>query len=227
MIYKINRYKLFRFKKYLNNMVNFKRMCFKRNGIIKLLIGLIILIICYVFGFFTHLFEKDLSEFNKQYTESNFELQIASQHLNENDQIYSKFNDINNLNFTFLYKSQDACKPIKLEKKLSNPFLTILVKSKYSNFKHRESIRETWGQTDKDLLIRTVFLIGDPNLDINDNKEKIKIESKRFNDLIQQDFIDTYYNNTLKTCMAIKWINNYCSNSKFYLLIDDDFYLSK
>ena len=40
MIYKINRYKLFRFKKYLNNMVNFKRMCFKRNGIIKLMIFL-------------------------------------------------------------------------------------------------------------------------------------------------------------------------------------------
>ena len=67
------------------------------------------------------------------------------------------------------------------------------------------------------------------NGDDEDYSKKLQllIESEKFNDLIQQDFTDTYYNNTLKTCMAIKWINNYCSNSKYYLLIDDDFYLSK
>ena len=51
-------------------------------------------------------------------------------------------------------------------------------------------------------------------------------ENDKYGDLIQQNFHDTYYNNTIKTFMGIRWINEYCQNSKFYLFIDDDFYLN-
>ena len=159
-------------------MVNFKRMCFKRYGTIKLLILLILLLISYVSGLFTHLFEKDLSEFNKEFENSNFELQATATDNQDLNQIDSKFSDVNNLNFKFLYNSKDACKPIKLEDNnlLNYPFLTILVKSKYSNFKHRQSIRKSWGRSDANHLIRTVFLIGYPNsLDQYNIVEKNKI----------------------------------------------------
>ena len=108
------------------------------------------------------------------------------------------------------------------------PYLVILVKSKYSHFRHREVIRNTWGQSDPTKQIRTVFLVGFPPDLVEKQKtlDKITDESSQHGDIIQQDFNDVYYNNTLKTLMAIKWINKYCSNSKYYLLIDDDFFLS-
>ena len=107
------------------------------------------------------------------------------------------------------------------------PYLLILVKSKYSHFDQRDTIRKTWGQSDDQKLIRTVFLIGYPEQNVAEYNRLISKEAKENGDLIQQNFIDSYYNNTLKTSMAIKWINRYCSRSKYYLLIDDDFYLSK
>ena len=48
----------------------------------------------------------------------------------------------------------------------------------------------------------------------------------RVEKIVQQTFTDAYYNNTLKTIMGIKWINHYCPNSKYYMFIDDDFFLN-
>ena len=55
---------------------------------------------------------------------------------------------------------------------------------------------------------------------------KLEMEYEKYGDIIQQNFLDTYYNNTIKTFMGIRWINEYCSNARFYLFIDDDFYLN-
>jgi hypothetical protein len=56
--------------------------------------------------------------------------------------------------------------------------------------------------------------------------DQLEQENQQHHDIVQQDFYDTYYNNTIKTFMGIKWINEYCSSAKFYLFIDDDFYLN-
>ena len=55
---------------------------------------------------------------------------------------------------------------------------------------------------------------------------QLELEYEQYGDIVQQNFHDTYYNNTVKTFMGIRWINEYCSNAKFYLFIDDDFYLN-
>ena len=219
----MNSYYLFKLK---YNMLNYQRML-KMRSILRLFIVTVAFCLLILFGAFTHLLEKDLGEYASSMTDLDFELQIDSQNLKPNEKIDFKFGDVNHLNFTFLSESKHTCQ----KQNVLSPYLVILVKSKYSNFANREAIRTTWGQSDSEQLIRTVFIIGYPPQSENSKIKQqcidlILNETKRYADIIQQDFIDSYYNNTLKSLMAIKWINTYCSNSKYYLLIDDDFFLS-
>ncbi|XP_031639478.1 beta-1,3-galactosyltransferase 1-like [Contarinia nasturtii] len=72
-----------------------------------------------------------------------------------------------------------------------------------------------------DFQIRTVFLIG--QTENNETQDQILEESRIHNDLIQESFLDTYNNLTLKTVMMLKWINNNCVGKvKFLMKCDDD-----
>lgn len=44
--------------------------------------------------------------------------------------------------------------------------------------------------------------------------------------MVHGDFIDTYYNNTLKFKMALQYIANYCNQTQYVLIIDGDYYLN-
>lgn len=59
-----------------------------------------------------------------------------------------------------------------------------------------------------DFHVRTAFLIG-----YTENEElqhEIHEESKIYDDIIQERFLDTYNNLTLKTSMLMKWTVNNC-----------------
>ena len=56
--------------------------------------------------------------------------------------------------------------------------------------------------------------------------ELIKQENELYWDIIQNNWADTYFNNTIKTMIGICWAINQCANSEFYLLVDDDYYMS-
>lgn len=56
--------------------------------------------------------------------------------------------------------------------------------------------------------IQVVFLIG--KTENNETQEKIIGESQTYNDLIQEDFIDSYNNLTLKSVMMLKWVVKNC-----------------
>jgi hypothetical protein len=45
-------------------------------------------------------------------------------------------------------------------------------------------------------------------------------------DIVQADFVDTYYNNTIKTMVGMKWVIEFCSSAQFVLFVDDDYYVS-
>uniref|UniRef100_A0A8C6Y0G9 Hexosyltransferase n=1 Tax=Naja naja TaxID=35670 RepID=A0A8C6Y0G9_NAJNA len=47
-------------------------------------------------------------------------------------------------------------------------------------------------------------------------------ESLKYGDIIQKNFIDTYFNLTLKTMMGIEWIHKFCSESSFVMKADSD-----
>ncbi|CAB3237369.1 unnamed protein product [Arctia plantaginis] len=75
---------------------------------------------------------------------------------------------------------------------------------------------------------KVVFLLGLPSNN-NDTtiQNKILEESEKYGDIIQEGFIDSYNNLTLKSIMMLKWITNNCNDSVRYILkTDDDMYIN-
>ncbi len=195
----------------LKDMVTFRCLFLKkiyRSAGVRLKIATLVIffIFLYVFGVFTHLFEKNLSEFKTPLTKSVQELLRdlkPGQHI---DQV----SDINNLIDNFIHDAKNSCEPFRKHLNgdifTATPYLVILVKSKLTNFEARDIIRSTWAQQDEFNLIRTVFLIGYPDSylkrETNDLLVRIDYENQVYHDLVQQNFVDAYYNNTLKTMMG-------------------------
>jgi len=101
-----------------------------------------------------------------------------------------------------------------------------LVKSAVDHFEERRIIRKTWGYERRfsDVPLRTVFLVGQTN-DMN-LQTQLESEHLEFKDLVQGNFMDRYYNNSIKTAMGIRWAAEQCSRARFYLFVDDDYYVS-
>ena len=141
-----------------------------------------------------------------------------------------------NHNYTFLISNARTCDEAKEHNKLklqvdknksSKLELVILVKSAVSNVEQRNVIRKTWGdrkQLQRLVTIHTVFLLGYPGDENAQNK--LLEENSKFHDLVQGDFTDTYFNNTIKTLMGFQWASIFCENSDYYLFVDDDYYIS-
>jgi hypothetical protein len=226
--------------------IYFKRWLFKpRSLVLKFCFVSFLCYLTFFLGLLTHLFEKDMkTQFEHPVK---LDIKLALQSYMENiDSI--KYLENPEFNYSFLHRAERLCSAKKDSKYAgSDPHLIILVKSKINNFERRETIRKTWGQLDRKTRIRTVFLTGVPSLEDENQESKLdtqkaektlnninldeldsqlKIEYAKYGDLVQQDFHDVYYNNTLKTFMGIRWIVENCPQSKFYLFIDDDFYLN-
>lgn len=105
--------------------------------------------------------------------------------------------------------------------------LFIAVKSAMSHFGHRDAIRQTFGQENiPGRIVKTLFFLGINAKPKSDIQKKIDKEMAQFKDVIQIDFIDDYYNNTIKTMMAFRWLYEHCATADFYLFTDDDMYIS-
>lgn len=105
-----------------------------------------------------------------------------------------------------------------------DPFLLVLVKSNVFQIGHRMAIRSTWGNftSQSNPSIQLAFLLGDSPL----VTRFTEIEHEMYGDIIQEDFIDEYKNNTLKTIMGFNWAVSHCSHAKFVLFIDDDYFVN-
>ncbi|CAF0848500.1 unnamed protein product [Brachionus calyciflorus] len=102
----------------------------------------------------------------------------------------------------------------------SSVFLLIGVNTRPENFAQRQLIRETWTKRSIFVQVRVIFLLGlTPNKKI---QNRLLLESNTYKDLVQENYMDTYRNLTLKGVMSLKWIIKYCSNIKYYLKCDDD-----
>jgi hypothetical protein len=102
----------------------------------------------------------------------------------------------------------------------SEAFFLILIHSAPENFLRRVAMRETWTRRSMFKSIRRVFVMGFSNRD-NVN-ERVRLESEIYNDIVQLDFIDSYWNLTIKSLSAYKWAATYCFSVKFVLKVDDD-----
>jgi hypothetical protein len=56
--------------------------------------------------------------------------------------------------------------------------------------------------------VKLVFLLGQTKY--NQTQIRINDESEHYNDVIQEQFLDTYNNLTLKAVMMLKWVKNNC-----------------
>lgn len=103
--------------------------------------------------------------------------------------------------------------------------LIFMVTTAPRNFERRMLIRNTYGNKRHWPVLstgtyRTVFLLGavsDPAL-----QRQIDVEARNYSDIVQEDFVDSYANLTLKTAMGLKWVTNHCRQSTYTMKIDDD-----
>lgn len=99
-------------------------------------------------------------------------------------------------------------------------FLLIYVHTKPSLFARRTSIRETWARRSMFRDLRLIFMMG--KTDEAKTNNLLKLESSTYNDIVQEDFVDSYRNLTYKGIMAMKWISTYCKKAEYILKVDDD-----
>ncbi|XDV37662.1 hypothetical protein PO909_007228, partial [Leuciscus waleckii] len=110
------------------------------------------------------------------------------------------------------------------------PTLILAIKSLTADFVNREAIRETWGRSGRiktrdgrQRLVRRVFLLGmSKHLHI---EEKLQLESDKYGDIIQWEFMDTFFNLTLKDVLFWDWFSRRCPHARFIFKGDDDIFM--
>lgn len=166
------------------------------------------LYVLYYFGAFAHLFEESFDANFKYPFYGDIRKYVEQLKHNEHPDIAP----INRYNFSFVLNNEEKCVTSENERLR----LVYVVKSAIQNFDRRKAIRQTWGYENRfsDVPIRTVFVLGVST----DNyfQYDVEEEHKTFGDIIQANFTDNYYNNTIKTMVAFKWIVRYCPTAKFY-----------
>ncbi|XP_068135436.1 UDP-GlcNAc:betaGal beta-1,3-N-acetylglucosaminyltransferase 7 [Hyperolius riggenbachi] len=108
--------------------------------------------------------------------------------------------------------------------------LLIVVKSIITQHDRRDVIRKTWGK-EKEVngkKIKTLFLLGTAvKEDERANYQKLlEFENQIYGDILQWDFLDTFFNLTLKEVHFLKWMTIYCHQVSYIFKGDDDIFVS-
>lgn len=110
----------------------------------------------------------------------------------------------------------------------STPFLILLITASPNHADARNAVRLTWGNesTAMGLGFVRLFLLGttkspDPSL-----QSRLEEESRVYHDIIQQDYLDSYYNLTVKTLMGMNWVATYCPRATYVMKTDSDMFVN-
>ncbi|XP_056279298.1 UDP-GlcNAc:betaGal beta-1,3-N-acetylglucosaminyltransferase 7, like [Pseudoliparis swirei] len=108
--------------------------------------------------------------------------------------------------------------------------LLMVVKSVIEQHDRREAVRKTWGRehTVGGKRIKTLFLLGSPTTgkDTKNLQKLIQYEDMVYGDILQWDFMDTFFNLTLKEVNFLKWFDIYCAGVEFIFKGDDDVFVN-
>ena len=110
--------------------------------------------------------------------------------------------------------------------KSAEVFLLLVIKSSPVNYDRREVLRKTWAKErlHNGVWIRRIFISG--TMDSGFEKERLnkllELEQREYNDILQWDFSDTFYNLTLKQILFLEWMERNCPNAHFLFNGDDD-----
>jgi len=115
--------------------------------------------------------------------------------------------------------------------------LLVVVCSAGPNFAARETARQSWMSDQQKLPnVNVVFLLGTSNN--SSLEDQIAAEALLYDDIVQEDFVDTYGNLTLKSIMLLKWVlnisfqkrdvwtNMYRLAPQYIMKTDDDMYIN-
>ncbi|XP_045477700.1 beta-1,3-galactosyltransferase brn-like [Harmonia axyridis] len=185
---------------------------FSKKRLRSVLIIVLAALVFHLCGGFLHLFARDFSE-DFDYPYSGNVKFLVDQMMNG-----AEFTPSNYYYFKYRSNLSHICN--------SSVKLLFLVKSDPEHYEQRNIIRWTWGSTkqfDGNINIKTVFLIGSREYE----NERLTAESNTHNDILQGNFTDSYFNNTIKTMMGFKWAFEFCSKSTdYFMFVDDDYYVS-
>ncbi|XP_033747155.1 beta-1,3-galactosyltransferase 1-like [Pecten maximus] len=120
----------------------------------------------------------------------------------------------------FIIREDDTC-----SKGREETFLLIAVCVSSSGFKQRDAIRNTWGSiVHNNNKVKLIFIIGNPN--DTTIQRAILNESKHYHDIVQDNFVDSYRNLTLKSIFMLKWTSKFCVKTSYLLKVDDDMFVN-
>uniref|UniRef100_A0A3Q3JUI1 Hexosyltransferase n=1 Tax=Monopterus albus TaxID=43700 RepID=A0A3Q3JUI1_MONAL len=105
-------------------------------------------------------------------------------------------------------------------------FLLLVIKSSPVNYDRREVLRKTWAKErlHNGVWIRTLFISGtrDSGYEKKRLNKLLELEQREYNDILQWDFTDSFYNLTLKQILFLEWMERNCPKARFLLNGDDD-----
>ncbi|NWS66068.1 B3GT2 galactosyltransferase, partial [Crotophaga sulcirostris] len=120
--------------------------------------------------------------------------------------------------FEFIINEKEKCKD-------KTPFLILLISTTAAEILLRNSIRKSWGDESvvPGVEVVRLFMLG---VESKGPTNILLRESEQYHDIIQQDFLDTYNNLTLKTMMGMNWVASYCSGASFVMKTDSDVFVN-
>lgn len=136
-------------------------------------------------------------------------------------------------NFRYLLDHRDKCTG-------KDVLLLLFVKTSPENIERRNAIRSTWGnetyiQSTLGVTVKVVFALGAPQTmrkkptwskgSWGGFQEQLIREDRLYGDLIQQDFLDSFHNLTLKLIMQFHWMHSHCAHAHFLMTADDDIFV--
>lgn len=110
-----------------------------------------------------------------------------------------------------------------------SPFLVLLIAAEPEQTEARRAIRQTWGNESlaPGVAIARIFLLGMATPSVHSPFQRALLEeSRRHRDMVQQDYLDTYYNLTTKTLMGMHWVATYCPHAPYVMKTDSDMFVN-
>ncbi|XP_069377970.1 UDP-GlcNAc:betaGal beta-1,3-N-acetylglucosaminyltransferase 7 isoform X2 [Paralichthys olivaceus] len=109
-------------------------------------------------------------------------------------------------------------------------YLLMVIKSVATQHDRREVIRKTWGkgQVVDGKRIKTLFLLGKTSNEAEraNHQKLVEYENHIYGDILQWDFLDSFFNLTLKETHFLKWFHTYCPSVRYVFKGDDDVFVS-
>uniref|UniRef100_A0A671RIR1 Hexosyltransferase n=1 Tax=Sinocyclocheilus anshuiensis TaxID=1608454 RepID=A0A671RIR1_9TELE len=121
-------------------------------------------------------------------------------------------------NYHFILDEPDKCK--------QDPFLVLMVPVAPHQLEARNAIRSTWGNESsvQGKAVLTLFLVGLTGG--AEAQQHLEEESRQHRDLLQSNFVDSYFNLTIKTMVIMDWLATRCPQAAYAMKVDSDMYIN-